>query len=86
MSDGLFEVMLVRKPKSVEEVREMIRAVRTKDFNCSAITFVSASKVKVTTCKPVDWTLDGELQEGVKSVEITNQHRVIKLLQCRGKR
>ena len=80
MSDGLFEIMLVRKPRTMGEVMEMIHAVRDKTFNCKTMTFLSAKQVKVTMEEPVTWTLDGEEQKGSCEVEVTNLHRSIRIM------
>lgn len=80
MSDGLFEVMLVRKPKTMGEVMEMVHAIRDKSYNCKTMTFLSGKQVKVTMPEPVDWTLDGEQQKGEKEVLVTNVYRSIRLM------
>ena len=80
MSDGLFEIMLVRKPKNMGEVMEMVHAIRDKTFHCKTMTFLSAKKVKVTMPEAVTWTLDGEEQKGAHEIEITNLYRSIRLM------
>ena len=48
MSDGKFELLLVRAPQDITEVSECLRALQTQKYNCRMITFVSASQVRVT--------------------------------------
>ena len=77
MSDGKLEVLLVRSPKNVNEVAEMIAAVQKQTYNSAMMTFVSAKSVKVTADEHMAWTLDGERQEGVSFVEVgCKQHAV----------
>ena len=80
MRDGKFEVLLVRSPRDVSEIADCIQALQDRTYNCQMVSFLSASKVKVTMEKPVDWTLDGEFQPGDTQVQITNRHLAIRLL------
>ena len=80
MRDGRFEVLLVRSPKDLAEVTECIQAFQNKTYNCKMVSFLNAKSVTVTMEQPVDWTLDGEYQQGLEQVQITNQHLAIRLL------
>ena len=80
MSDGKFEVLLVRAPKSLLELTECLQAFQNKTYNCRMVSFRSASSVRVTMPDPVDWSLDGELHKGVHTAHITNQHLAYRLL------
>jgi YegS/Rv2252/BmrU family lipid kinase len=81
MCDGRFELLLVRGPEDLSEIPEFIRALQTQKYNCRMMTFVSASRVKVTAPADMVWTLDGERAEGQEQVEATVLHRAIRLLQ-----
>ena len=81
MCDGRFELLLVREPEDLSEIPEFIRALQTQKYNCRMMTFVSASRVKVTAPADMVWTLDGERAEGQEQVEATVLHRAIRLLQ-----
>lgn len=80
MGDGLFEVLLVRAPKNLSEIRECIQAVQQQKYNCKMITFCSARKVTVEMVNPVSWTLDGEWEPARTAVEIENIHQAIRLV------
>lgn len=86
MSDGKFEVLLVRAPKSLSELTECIQAFQNKTYNCRMVSFRSASRVRVTMRDPVDWSLDGELHKGLHTAHITNQHLAYRLLTTGDKR
>ena len=86
MSDGKFEVLLVRAPKSLSELTECIQAFQNKTYNCRMVSFRSASRVRVTMRDPVDWSLDGELHKGLHTAHITNQHLAYRLLTIGDKR
>lgn len=80
MRDGMFEILLVRAPKTLGEIRECIQAVQQQKYNCKMITFVSAKKVTVEMEAPVAWTLDGEWEQGRSFVEIENIHHALRLV------
>ena len=80
MGDGLFEILLVRAPKNLSELRECIQAVQQQKYNCKMITFCSAKKVSVEMTNPVSWTLDGEWESAHTAVEIENIHPAIALV------
>ena len=82
MSDGLFEVLLVRAPKSLTEISESLLTLSSQDYdNCAMMTFCSAKKVKIYADPNMPWTLDGEREEGHESVEAENLHHAIRLMQ-----
>lgn len=80
MSDGKFELVLIRAPKDLAELTECLHALKRQTYDCSMITFRSTSHVTVWSSPLMNWTLDGELEDGHKQVEIVNLHRAIKLL------
>ena len=81
MGDGKFELLLVRAPQDLAELSECIRALRTQKYNCRMITFLSASRVRITASADMDWTLDGEREPGHEWVEANNLHHAIQLIQ-----
>ena len=80
MGDGKFELLLVRAPQDVTELSECIRALRTQKYNCRMITFLTASRVRITASADMDWTLDGEREPGHERVEVNNLHHAIQLI------
>ncbi len=71
MSDGVFEVALVKKPKSIIDLNKIITAITTSNFENGGIEFYKSSKVRFITDEKLDWTLDGEhgVSEGEVAVE-----------------
>ena len=69
-SDGLFEIGLIKKPKSILDLNRIITALSTSNFNNGSIDFYKASKLIITSEEGLDWTLDGEHAVGGESVEI----------------
>ena len=80
MSDGVFEVLLIRSPSNLLELNECIVALSTQNYNSGAITFCNTKKVKITAPASVDWTLDGEMAEGSETIEVENLHNAIAII------
>ncbi len=80
MGDGKFELLLVRTPQDLAELHACIKAVQTQQYNCSVITFVPASHVRITANPEMTWTLDGEREPGHETVEAKNLHLAIQLM------
>ena len=81
MRDGKFELLLVRAPRDLLEISECIRALQTQKYNCAMITFRSTTHVRVLDGAEIVWTLDGERQDGMETVDIFNRHHAIQLIQ-----
>ena len=82
LSDGLFEVLLVRPPKNLTEFSESLLTLPSQDYdNCAMMTFTSAKHVKIYADPNMPWTLDGEREEGHEMVEVVNLHRAFRLVQ-----
>ena len=71
MSDGKFELLLIRAPKDLFELGECVRALQQKTYNCAMITFVNTSEVTIYAPEEMPWTLDGEQEPGHGQVKAT---------------
>lgn len=80
MSDGKFEILLVRAPKDIQELHECVVALRSQKYDCGMITFRSASFVKISSDPGMSWSLDGEKADGAETIHIENLNRRIKLI------
>ncbi len=80
LGDGKFEILLVRAPKSIQEVHECVLALKSQEYNCGMITFCSASTISVTSDSEMIWSLDGERMEAGNKILIENMHKRITLI------
>ena len=80
MSDGQFEVLLIRPPKDLLDLSKCIQALTKQSYDSPMITFRSAKQVEVYTDEPLPWSLDGEREDGGTQVTITNLHKAIRLV------
>ena len=83
IADGKLEVMLVRAPKNLTEVGELITALQKQTYNCTMMTFLSAERMTVIADEDMAWTLDGERQEGVGQVEVGCVHNAVQVMRRR---
>lgn len=84
MNDGLFELLLIRNPKNAIELSDCIRALRDQTYDSPLLTFHSAARLTVTADPDMDWTLNGEKEEGHAQVEVQNLHNAIRLIAKQG--
>lgn len=80
MSDGLFEVFLIRAPKDLAELGEFFLAVQKKQYNCKMMRFLAGRKIIAECNERISWTLDGEEAAGAPVVEIENLHHAYSIL------
>lgn len=81
MSDGKFEILLVRAPRSLGELAECIQALQSQNYdNCAMITFRSTHAVKVQADPEMVWTLDGERADGAAEIDVKNMHLAVRLI------
>ena len=80
MGDGIFEVMLIRAPRHLNEITDCILAVQNQTYNCGMITFRPAKAVKILADPFMAWTLDGEKADGYQEVLVENLHHAIKIV------
>lgn len=81
LDDGQFEVLLLRQPKSLLDLREMVRALTQNSLSeCPNVEVLRCSKLKITSKQPLDWTLDGEYGGNHTEVEIENIHKAFHIV------
>lgn len=79
LDDGLFEVILVRNPCSMEELSTILGALFTKEPDGNVIGF-RASEITFTAEEPLPWTVDGEFGGDTKVAHITNRKQAIEIM------
>lgn len=80
MNDGLFELLLVKYPKTAAELNECIRSLQEKNYHSPMLTFHSTDRLTVTADASVDWTLDGEHEPGHAQITVENKHNAFHLI------
>ena len=84
LSDGMFELLLIRLPKDLLELNEIVIALTSRKYKTKMITFISAKNITVETKEQIDWTLDGEYALGDKTIKVENLNKAIKFIINKG--
>lgn len=81
LDDGLFEVILVRKPKSALELQGVMAALMTQKTDpACGVTGLHTAHLKVTCDRALPWTLDGEYGGNPEIAEISACERAISIV------
>lgn len=80
LSDGLFEVILIKNPKNVLEMNQIVANILSRNFAGGQVTMLRSKKVKFTFDKPVKWTRDGENGGAHREVTLENLNSAIRIM------
>ena len=72
LNDGNFEIMMIKRPKDLIELGNIVNSINTGSFNDKNILFIQASKLNITIDSPCPFTLDGEYGGEYTEMEIEN--------------
>ena len=80
MDDGMFELILLRMPKTALDLQNLITALNRMDYDYPGVIFRHVRSVTVTTREDIPWSLDGEYAPSAPRVEIRNLHSAVQLM------
>lgn len=80
LDDGLFELLLIRMPKNVAELNQIIGALTTQKYDCDMIILRSIRSARILASAEMAWTLDGEFQPGAEEIQVENLRRRVQLM------
>jgi diacylglycerol kinase family enzyme len=80
MNDGRFELLLVKYPKNMAELAEVVLALTAQDYSSPMLTFLPARHAVITADPGMDWTLDGEFAKGSPEIRIENLHSAVNIM------
>ena len=81
LSDGMFELLLIRMPKSIAELNRILYALTSRDYAAAPeIVLTRAKAVTVATKEKLSWSLDGEYEEGGMVAEIKAMPGAVQLI------
>lgn len=79
--DGVFELLLVRVPKTPAQLQSLTRALMYQDYGDSqGLIFRHVRHVTAETEENLSWTLDGEFAPGAPKIDISIEDGGIELL------
>lgn len=77
INDGIFEIILIKKPKNFRGMLKIAISILRKKYDQKNIFYMKSKHMKMDFEKTVDWTIDGEFGEKTKEVVIENQKNKI---------
>lgn len=80
LNDGLFEVLLIKEPKSFLEFQGLLTCLVTQDINEKYMTLIKTDHIKFTCDDDIAWTLDGEDGGDHKVAEIINCKQQLRII------
>lgn len=80
MDDGLFELLLLRMPKTPLDLQNLIAAITRMQYDSPGVVFRHVRHVTLTTEEELPWSLDGEYCPSSPRVEIENLPAAIQLV------
>jgi YegS/Rv2252/BmrU family lipid kinase len=80
MDDGLFEVILLRKPKNFIDLQNVIASILNQDLYTDSLILRRTASLTIHTDEPLAWSLDGEFGGALTDVTITNCHNAIEIM------
>ena len=80
LSDGLFEVILVRRPINIGAMRDILASVMTKNYDNDNVKMFHSKTVKFTFDEDIPWTRDGEDGGAHREITISNCREAVRLI------
>lgn len=81
LNDGLFEVLLIRTPKTPLELSSIVTGLLMREEEKSDLVYkFKASELQIQAQEPIDWVLDGEFGGSRMEVSIRNLPQQIEIL------
>jgi len=59
-SDGIFEVLLIKMPKTLADLDMIIRSIYNQDYVCPLVDFFQTTRLSIDNEPGLEWSLDGE--------------------------
>ena len=80
MSDGLFEVTLIKMPSNILELNDIVQYFSHAADASDLVFQFKTRHIVLESDEYVKWTRDGEYGGSCRKVELTNLHRALKIL------
>ena len=80
LSDGVFEVTLIRKPPDVMEMGGILAALANRSIHSDYVINFKTRRLELISTDEVSWTRDGEYGGSFREVVIENHREVLKIL------
>lgn len=78
--DGEFEVTLVKKPKNIAELHEIISSLLIESFDTKHMYTFKTTGITFESKEEIPWTLDGEFGGQHENVQILNKKQALQIM------
>lgn len=72
MNDGLFEVLMIKMPKNINDLHKAVWGLINSDFSDEIFEFFKTEEITFDMPDDTDWSLDGEFAEGKNKITVKN--------------
>ena len=79
LDDGVFEVTLIKYPKSAVELTQTMNSLVNRDIDTGTTYCFRTSSIRLESDEEISWTLDGENGGTHKDVYIENRHHAVEI-------
>lgn len=80
LSDGMFEILLIKAPQALKDLNEIITSILSNNFNQQNVVFRKSREVRIMFEKPIAWTIDGEDGRTHQDVYIINHNNGVEII------
>ena len=80
LSDGMFEVLLIKTPQDLTDLNNIISSITLGNFQSRNVRMVKSREVRMMFTEPVAWTRDGEDGGKHRDVMIINRHPGVEII------
>lgn len=81
LSDGLFELLMIRSPRSLADLQQLVVDVSNRSYDeCPHILYQKCRSVTLRSEKPIAWTVDGEAGGEYTELKLANCRRAVRIL------
>lgn len=78
-ADGLFELLLIRRPDSIHDLEEIVHGLVRQDYSSPYIKFFQADSIDIINAPELEWALDGERSGYMERVHIEPMKKFLNL-------
>ena len=80
LNDGLFEIILVKNPKTPLELSRMLLSISKREYTDKSIQIIKAPEATFYMEEAIPWSIDGEYEAGANIVKIQNITNAISIM------
>ena len=80
LNDGLFEVLLIRTPKTPKDLSNIISYMFLREEPNEYVYKFKTSSIRLTSEQEVDWVLDGEFGGSQTDISMKNLEKRLEIL------